>query len=288
VGGRVTTTFPVRRDRPTAVEALRVVALGDSITSGDGVGLVTPPALTWAALLAGWLAPADLTPLARAGARLRDVRAEQLPVAVAARPHVATLCVGLNDLVKTRCVAGTLQADVHALVGGLRSAGATVVVTRLHDPGSVLRLPSGLAAQVAARVRLVNGAIDVAAAGDPGVVVVDLGTLVADRACWAVDRVHPSWWGQRLLAAQAAGALGLVAPAPAEGARPRPPSSLAHWGWLVRSGAPWLVKRAPAVGPPVLAMLAGAARDRLPGPGAAARVARGALPGRACGRATGG
>jgi len=243
-GGLATRPAP-----PVPGEPLRVVALGDSISSGDGVGVLTPPDRTWTALLAGWLAPTQYVSLAAAGAKVRDVLAGQLPPTADLRPHLVTLCVGLNDLVKTDC-GPRLTTDLTALLVGLRAGGATVVVTRLHDPGVVFRMPRGLAAQVTARVALVNAVVDQFAATDPGVLPVDLGVLVAEPACWAVDRVHPSVWGQAVLARTAASRLGL-APPPHEAVPPPPPGGLAHAAWVVRSGLPWLARRCGEVGPAV-------------------------------------
>lgn len=263
------TTAPVlarRAERSDPGGPLRVVSLGDSISSGDGVGVLTPPAATWSALLAGWLAPVEHTSLARAGAKTADVLAEQLPLAAAQRPQLATLCVGLNDLVKTGC-GPRLGADLDALVGGLRATGATLVATRLHDPSQVFWMPRGLAVQVRSRAGLVNAVLDEAAARDPGVVLVDLGLLVGSPCCWAVDHVHPSAWGQAVLARAAATRLGLAppdAPPDAAAAPPGAATRLAHAAWLVRSGLPWLARRVGEVGPAVGGMAVRAARDAVP------------------------
>lgn len=247
---------PIAEPRTTGL----VVALGDSITSGEGVGIITPANSTWAALLADALGARAFHNFARAGARLAHVRAEQLPRAVALRPELATLCVGLNDIVKTGCPPTGIAENITALIGGLRAVGSTVVVTRLHDPSAIFRLPRGLAAQVVSRVELLNATIDAVAFGDPGVIVIDVGDIQSDRACWAVDRVHPSVWGQRRLAAIAAAQLDLPSPA-ADPDEPAPcaPSTAAHLRWLVRAGVPWLAKRFPEVGPPVGRMALAAA-----------------------------
>ncbi len=252
---------PLHRPWPIEPTAFTVVALGDSITSGEGVGIDTPPEATWAALLARQLAASGFHNLARAGARLVHVRAEQLPLARDLRPQLATVCVGLNDIVKTGCEQARIAEDLGALTEGLRSTGAHVVLTRLHDPAAVFRMPRGLAAQIGNRVRVLNDAVDAAAADDPGVTVVDLASLQAQRACWAVDRVHPSPWGQRVLFERAAGRLGLAVPYTGL-EPPRPPSGLAHARWLVRCGAPWLAERWGEVGPVVAGMWVTALRHR--------------------------
>lgn len=260
------TAAPTLRPPHQAWTPIRVVALGDSLTSGDGVGVVTPPGQTWAARLADRLRPSSFACLATPGATARVVRQRQLPAALEARPHLATVCVGLNDLVKTGCRPPELAADVSAVVADLRGCGATVVLARLHDPSQVFRLPRGLAQQLSRRVTTVNAAVDAAAAGDTGVVVVDLAPLAQDARCWAVDRVHPSSVGQGLLAAQAADRLGLPAQVPGEDGPHggHVPSTAAHLWWLTSSGMPWLVRRVGEIGPPVLGMVAAAARQHAP------------------------
>lgn len=231
--------------------SLRVVALGDSISCGEGVGLTVDPALTWPARLARALPGGDLLSLAVAGARVRDVRDRQLAVAARARPHLATLLIGVNDVSRGGFCPDDVRADLLAVVRALRTTGATVLLARLHDPCRHLPLPTALRAEVAERVFVVNRAVDDAvgearngAGGD--VHVLDLGRLVdlRLRRAWAVDRVHPSTSTHGLIAAEAArvlAAAGLpvasIHPVTLPSCGPGLPEEA--W-WTARHGLPWL------------------------------------------------
>jgi hypothetical protein len=137
------------------------------------------------------------------------------------------------------------------LVCGLRDTGATVVVGRLHDPTDRLRLPDAAARQVRAHAAGINARLD-SLARDPGVVLLDLGVLLARPECWAVDRMHPSGYGHRVLAAGAARSIGLTGAVPL-GAAPRAPTPAAFYRWVLCHGVPWLALRTPElVGSPML------------------------------------
>ncbi|WP_188192106.1 SGNH/GDSL hydrolase family protein [Nonomuraea sp. SYSU D8015] len=76
---------------------IRIAALGDSVTVGLGDSV---PGRGWAGFLAEALAPAELSNLAVCGARVADVVRGQLPRALALRPSVATVLVGVNDTLR--------------------------------------------------------------------------------------------------------------------------------------------------------------------------------------------
>ena len=75
----------------------RFAALGDSITVGMGD---PAPGRGWAALLAGTLPQPELHNLATLGALAADVERAQLPAAMALRPDVASVVVGINDTLR--------------------------------------------------------------------------------------------------------------------------------------------------------------------------------------------
>ncbi len=161
-------------------------------------------------------------------------------MALALDPDVACVCVGLNDLFRSGG-GGDTGAGVAGLIGRLRDAGTVVAVGRLHDPTRLLRFPARLERVVRAHVESINTALD-GLATDPGVVLVDMSVLVERPECWAVDRVHPSDYGHRVLAAEAARRLEL--PHVTVGPAPDPPSAAANWRWFALHGVPWL-KRLP-------------------------------------------
>lgn len=238
------------------------VSLGDSLVSGQGIGLCTPPEQTWTGLVAR-AAGARHVPLARGGAPVAAVLRDQLPVARRLRPDQALVCGGLNDLFRAGGAAGAAGAGLAVLVDALRAEGTRVLVGRLHDPTRLIRLPARLATVVRTHVERINAALDELAAR-PGVDLVDLAVLLDRPACWAVDRVHPSSYGHRVLAAEAAVRLGLrsVPAVPPPPASPRASTA----GWLVRHGAPWLVYRLPelATSAPLRAGLGTALTARAP------------------------
>ena len=80
-----------------------VVALGDSLTCGEGVGVRVRPEDTWVALLARALPAGRLVRLAVPGARVADVRCGQLPL-VPGGVDVATLRTLLGRGVAARLV----------------------------------------------------------------------------------------------------------------------------------------------------------------------------------------
>lgn len=235
----------------TGPPPIRVVALGDSLSCGQGVGVHVPPASTWPALLAAGLSGGELVSLARSGARAHDLLREQLAPAMQARPHLATLLVGLNDVLRSSTC--DVEDDLGQVVAGLRSVDATVLVVRLHDPGAQLRLPGPLGRAVQRRVAVVNAALDRVAAAS-GVRLLDLADVAALRlrTSWAVDRLHPGPAGHAAIAAAAAAVLGLESGGSAVTAAA--PGPLAELTWVVRHGLPYAAWHGRRMVPGVLSL----------------------------------
>lgn len=170
---------------------MRMVALGDSTSCGEGVGLRLPFEQTWPARLSA-AAHADLLPLAIPGARLEDVWRDQLPVVRDTGADVVTLLVGLNDLSRSGFDRERFSTRLGELVAALRGTGALVLLGRLHDAARVLPLPPALRRTVRARTCAVNAAAD--ACAGPRVRLLDLAALPAlhHRRVWDVDRLHPN------------------------------------------------------------------------------------------------
>lgn len=241
-------------DRPVLVPRFReqprirrLVALGDSISCGEGVGLRVRAERTWVGLLAAAL-DAELDLLAYQGVRTREVRAAQLPAAVAEPASLATILTGLNDMVDGEFDARATRDDLSAIVTGLLAVGTPVLLARLHDPTTLMPGPKWLRHRLQDRIAAINATVDALRA--PGVHVLDLAKVPAlqARGGWAVDRVHPSLAGHRAMAAAAA---ELLAGAGFEVAHPvTPPVYLrtryrsAELRWFVKHGAPYLAKKA--------------------------------------------
>lgn len=222
----------------------RVVALGDSFSCGEGVGVRVEAHRTWVARLARRLPGGTLTSLAEPGARFADIRVRQLPAAPAA--DLVTVLAGLNDVARSGFDASKVRADLLAAVDTLTSRETPVLLGRLHDPSRPLSLPWPLYRLVRNRIAQLNAAVDEAAA-HPGVLVLDLATVpaLAEPAGWAVDRVHPSVAGHAAVADRAACLLrGLGWPVldePAE-ALPRAEPRLARLHWCAVHGLPYAVR----------------------------------------------
>ena len=225
----------------------RVIALGDSITCGEGVGVRVHLAHTWAAVLAHAL-DAEFELLAQRGARTSQMRAEQLPIALRQRAPLATVLVGLNDVSRTGWQPRQVPLDLRATVASLQAAGSTVLLARLHDPTLQLPMPATIRRAARDRIAVINDEVD--ALVRPGVLLLDLAAIpeLWRRSGWAVDRVHPSVLGHRAIAQAALGVLRREGwRTPEEVSLPshwRQPGRLAEAAWLARHGAPFLLRNA--------------------------------------------
>lgn len=220
-----------------------LVALGDSLSCGEGVGVRVPQERTWVALLAGAL-DARLVPLARPGATVHDVAGRQ--VAAAPPGEVATVLVGLNDITRAGWSPEAFADALFRVVTRLRAG--SVLLGRVHDPTRLLPLPRRVRAGIATRVAQVNAAVDACARADTRVRIVDVGAVpdLALRRSWAADRLHPELAGHWALAAAAAGVAAAaghrVAGLPPAPAPVPPPTLAAEARWLAAHGLPWLAR----------------------------------------------
>ena len=175
---------------------LGLVALGDSITYGEGGIVLGVDGRSWAL----WLAMALELPysnFAVPGVDARHVVARQLP-RVRADYDLACLYVGVNDVRRTDWDAGRYEHDLRAVLTGLAPRAArTLLCTVPLDLG---RPPAG------GKVRELN-AIVRRAAGEHGALVCALDDLAGWRLVLP-DAVHPTALGQLEIADRAARALG--------------------------------------------------------------------------------
>ena len=227
---------------------MRFVALGASITAGFGDPMPGGRWRGWSALLADALG-AELHNLATSGALTRTVAEEQVPRAVALRPEIAAVVVGVNDTLRDTFDAERSEWMLDHAVSALRACGATVLTARLPDPGRMFGLPGILARPLARRIRAVNAAADVVAARHR-TVHFDAARhpLTYDRRMWSVDRLHPSERGHRLLATSyfdlVAATLGVPASQrPLADPQNPEPTRRAKIMWLATRGTKWLYDR---------------------------------------------
>lgn len=235
---------------------LRFAALGDSTTFG--IGDPVPGGWRgWARLLAEALGTAydvSFCNLSVSGATAATVRRDQLDDALAHRPDLASLVVGVNDTLKSCWDPGRVRDDLLTMADALTGQGATLMTARFHDHGAVFGLPGMLRRPLLRRIEQLNEVWDDVHAAYGGLRV-DLAQRpeVWDRRFWSVDRMHPSEQGHRLLARtfgaelQRAG-FGFELP-PLDPAGGIPPNWRRDLAWMVAEGAPWLGRRARDLGP---------------------------------------
>jgi lysophospholipase L1-like esterase len=177
-------------------QRLGVVALGDSITVGEGSMALGITPLSWAQ----WLAKAlDLpyTSYAVNGARTADVLHLQLP-RVRAQHDLAVLYAGVNDVRGPDFDADAYERDLDAVAAGVCArADRLLVLTLPEDLGRPTSAPKPSIANEAVR----------SVAARHGATVADL----SDFGGWTLvlpDVVHPTAIGQLEIADRAARALG--------------------------------------------------------------------------------
>jgi lysophospholipase L1-like esterase len=258
------------------------VALGDSTAAGLGDPLPDGRWRGFAVLLRDALgAPGTVTLVNTActGARMADVRRDQLDSAVRCAPDVAVLCAGMNDTLRSDFDAEDVGRDCAATVCALRAAGAHVVVLRFHDHTRVFPLPGPLRRALRLRIEALNAAIDRAVAGLDGVQVLDAHALSGgyERDAWSVDRLHPSERGHRLLAGGVAALLadagfGVPFPVGTRCAGGRAVSAFDRAAWLLVQGTPWLARRSRDLGPVIVQGLVTGLRSGTSGPSVRTRV----------------
>ncbi|HEY2081051.1 MAG TPA: SGNH/GDSL hydrolase family protein [Streptosporangiaceae bacterium] len=260
------------------------VALGDSITLGIGDPIRLAPApgerrgrgkgkrgwRGWAALLADGLVDPDLHILAGNGALWADVERDQLPAALQLRPDIASVVIGVNDTLRPNFDTDMIANSAAHSIGALRACGAEVLTMRLPDPGKMLGMPGVLARPLARRANQVNEVMDAVAER--------FGTLHFDAASdedafdprmWAVDRLHPSERGHRLIARRFHALLANAGVPVAEepGAEPtnQPPSKAEQFAWMATKGTAWVARRSTDLVPNLLALAYAEWRSGQPG-----------------------
>ncbi|MFF5976016.1 SGNH/GDSL hydrolase family protein [Streptomyces sp. NPDC012769] len=253
----------------------RFVVLGDSLSEGVG-DPVGARWRGWAALLAEGLRPGGegvvFTNLAISGAQSRDVAEIQLPRALALRPQLASVVVGVNDTLRRTFDIGPLARRLDRVCGELSATGTVLLTACLPDPGRMLGLPAALARPLARRQRAVNAVVHALSArygavhlhlDDPG--------WTEDRTLWSADRLHPGERGHRAVAAAFHRLLhdrGLAhgTPPSREPEQP-PPTRTDALLWLATAGTAWVVRRCGDLLPQLLLLAATELRHSATGTG---------------------
>lgn len=236
----------------------RYVALGDSQTEGRGDFDEHGHAVGWADRLAAHLARTTSPGLAYAnlavnGCRAVHVRRDQLPVALDLRPDLASVAVGMNDVLRHDFDLEAVVADVETSLAALRATGCDVVTMTFPDIGRMLPVMAWLRPReraLNARVRELAAAYDV-----PVLDLFDL-AMCGDPVMWSHDRIHGSTEGHRRIAAGMAELMGLPDVDPGwsvpPGTRVGPVHAVARDAWWAATFvAPFLLRQLRGRGPTV-------------------------------------
>jgi lysophospholipase L1-like esterase len=253
---------------------LRFVALGDSLTEGVG-DPVGEAWRGWAALLVAGLSDGpdrsvEFTNLAVSGAQTRDVLERQTPAALALRPDVVSVVIGVNDTLRCTFDIHAVAARLDRVYAAFRAQDAVLLTACLPDPGAMLGLPGALARPLARRQRAVNTVVH-ALSERHGAVHLHAaeGAWLTDRAMWSADRLHPGERGHRQLALRFHALLEQegIATGNAPSAEPefRAPTRSASLWWLATAGTGWVARRCTDLLPQLLSLAAAEVRHRARG-----------------------
>ncbi|CAN5616985.1 SGNH/GDSL hydrolase family protein [soil metagenome] len=180
----------------------RFVALGDSQTEGlndlwpDG----TPRG--WADRLAERLTVTTSPDLQYANLAVRRCRARhardvQLPRALELRPDLASVAIGMNDLLRHDFDLASTLADIETTIVALQDAGTHVVSMTSPDIAKMVPAMGWLAGRQRTfheRLRALHERLDV-----PTLELAGL-SMAAARDLWSHDRIHGSAEGHRRVA----------------------------------------------------------------------------------------
>lgn len=222
------------------------IAIGDSFTEGLNDPGPDGHYRGWADRLAGLLAKDQpglrYANLAVRGKYLRQVLADQLPLALAAGADLVTFAAGGNDILRPGGDPDRLAAEYEHAVARLRAAGSDVVIFTGFDTRStpVLR-------HVRGRIATYNGHLR-SIADRYGCHLVDLWSMdtLRDPHAWSDDRLHLTPAGHHRVALCTAEVLGI--PGSEDWRAPWPASSVPAWldrrradvKWTRQHFVPWL------------------------------------------------
>jgi len=176
--------------------ALRYLVLGDSTavavggTYENGIAMMTTRHLARDRAV-------TMKNLAVSGARLRDVRREQLPRIAGFRPDVVLLDVGANDVTHLTS-AKSIEGDFREIVASLRAINpdARIIVTGSADMTTPPRIPRLLRPLAGQRTRSLNKVFmrkSEALGLDFAPIAAETGPLFKkDPSLFSEDRFHPN------------------------------------------------------------------------------------------------
>ncbi len=140
------------------------------------------------------------------GSKAYNVLHDQVPRALALRPHVCIVSVGGNDALRGTPVA-RFEREYDAILRALTARVPYIAVSGVGDLGSIPRLPALARSISRVRGRAVDGAIRRVVHNHPGVVKTDTWSPGWDEfntnpaAIFAADQFHASAYGHRVYTA---------------------------------------------------------------------------------------
>ncbi|MFE4550055.1 SGNH/GDSL hydrolase family protein [Streptomyces sp. NPDC056785] len=204
------------------------------------------------------------------GAQTRDDLERQTPRALALRPDMVSVVIGVNDTLRYTFDIHAVAARLDEVYAAFRNQGAVLLTACLPDPGAMLGLPGALARPLARRQRAVNAVVH-ALSERYGAVHVHAaeGAWLTDRALWSADRLHPGERGHRQLALRFHASLVREGVATGPGPSPEPefpaPTRSASLWWLATAGTGWVARRCTDLLPQLLTLAAAEVRHRARG-----------------------
>lgn len=226
------------------------VAVGDSFTEGLADTYPDGSPRGWADLVAQRLAAAEpgfrYANLAVRGKLMRQIAADQVPLARAMRADLVTLAGGLNDVARPGCDIEAVCAELERAAAEIAAACGRLVIFQPIDV--TVRMPS--LARFADRVRRLMQSVDlIRERYNATVVDLSVQRVFDDPRMFAPDRLHLSAEGHRRIAEAVLESLGLepsfdwrapITPAHRPGWFAR---KLSDVMWLVVFLAPWMKRR---------------------------------------------
>ena len=229
-----------------------LVALGDSFTEGlndvlraDGRHRGWADRVADELLVAQDLGQIGYANLAVRGRLMRQVVAEQVPVAAALRADLVTLGAGVNDALRRTFNLDCLATDLESGVRQLRAAGSEVLLFAFGDPARRSRVFGRISTRMA---QLRSATLAIAQAYDCYVVDFWGVAVYDDDRLWSSDRLHLSALGHRITAQAVLDALGMgyqrwqlpLSDPPRSSWRHRRSNDLV---WAGSHAGPWLARR---------------------------------------------
>jgi lysophospholipase L1-like esterase len=224
--------------------------MGDSLTEGIGDYDADGRPRGWADRFAEELGRRQgglhYANLAVRGRLTSDLVISQLRPAIALRPDLASVVVGMNDLIRPAMNLNRVCRLFDHLVTSLVDAGAVVLTATLPNPGAVVPLPGLVRRRFGERLDRFNDHVR-GTAERYGTICVDLADrAVRDIAGWSEDRLHPGPYGHQLVADEFLDVLTGVR----SGVRMERPvwnettdGVREQLRWFVNSAGPWIWRR---------------------------------------------